>query len=663
MFKKILIANRGEIACRIIKTAKRMGIKTVAVYSDVDKVSKHVNLADEAYHLGPPPASESYLNSRKIIKIALQSGVEAIHPGYGFLSENPDFAKAASDAGLTFIGPPVAAIRAMGLKDAAKIMMEKAGVPIIPGYQGNNQNPEHLKREALKIGFPILIKARAGGGGKGMRKVENAKDFLPALASAQRESKASFGDGACIIEKYVMNSRHIEFQIFGDSQGNYIHLFERDCSIQRRHQKIIEETPAPEMTDELRKLMGNSAVQAARSIGYQGAGTVEFILENSKKDKPKSFYFMEMNTRLQVEHPVTEMVTGQDLVEWQLKVAAGERLPLFQNELTLTGSSIEARLYAEAPERDFLPTTGKLHYLKFPEDKVRVDSGFCEGDMITPYYDSMIAKIISHAATRSESLEKLNSALADCHIVGLSTNVRFLKELTQIKEFVSGKFNTGLVDQKLNAITQRSSVTKEVLAIAALAQLGILRSSTTLDPWFSLVGWRGWGFAKLHTTLFRHGEKFEVNIHVLSRNKFNVIIDGNSVVLSISNLSEDKGEVKIRNSNFAVKSMSFGEFLTVIVDADQYDFSIPIRASEVDGLETSDGHILSELPGLIKLLPVKNGQSISKGDVLVVLEAMKMEHTILATKDCRISEIHVHEGQQVAERSRLLTIFEEDYAE
>jgi 3-methylcrotonyl-CoA carboxylase alpha subunit len=420
MFKKILIANRGEIACRVIRTARKLGIATVAIYSDADANALHVEMADEAVRVGPAQSAQSYLNVEAIIKAALETGAEAIHPGYGFLSENAGFVDAVEAAGLTFIGPSAKAIRAMGLKDAAKALMEKAGVPVVPGYHGDNQDGAFLKSEAGRIGYPVLIKARAGGGGKGMRRVDNPDEFTVALESARREAEASFGDSAVLVEKYMTKPRHIEVQVFGDSFGNMVHLFERDCSLQRRHQKVIEEAPAPGMTPDMRAAMGEAAVKAAQAIGYSGAGTVEFIADVSEGLRSDRFFFMEMNTRLQVEHPVTEAITGLDLVEWQLRVASGEALPKRQDELAIHGWAFEARLYAEDPARDFLPATGKLALFAAPEN-VRVDSGVRSGDTITPFYDPMIAKIITHGATRDEALNRLEGALNKTRIAGLVT--------------------------------------------------------------------------------------------------------------------------------------------------------------------------------------------------------------------------------------------------
>ncbi|MDB5912916.1 MAG: 3-methylcrotonoyl-CoA carboxylase, alpha subunit, partial [Ramlibacter sp.] len=469
MFKKILIANRGEIACRVAATARRMAIKTVAVYSDADAAAQHVQACDEAVHIGGSAPKDSYLRWERIIEAAKATGAQAIHPGYGFLSENEAFASACLEAGLVFIGPPASAIRAMGLKAQSKQLMEKAGVPLVPGYHGADQAPALLAREAGRIGYPVLIKASAGGGGKGMRTVDKAEDFAAALASCQREARNSFGDEAVLVEKYVTRPRHIEIQVFGDSQGNYVYLFERDCSVQRRHQKVLEEAPAPGMTPALRKQMGEAAVAAARAVNYVGAGTVEFIVEQAKSvDSPRgdsmNFFFMEMNTRLQVEHPVTEAITGLDLVEWQLRVACGEPLPLRQEQLRIDGHAIEARICAENPDNNFLPATGTLHVYRkppataFERAPVRVDDGVREGDAISPFYDSMIAKLIVHGATREQALARLDEAVAATHIVGLATNVQFLRQVVQSRSFAQADLDTALIPREAAVLFNQQPV-------------------------------------------------------------------------------------------------------------------------------------------------------------------------------------------------------------
>ena len=481
MLSKILVANRGEIACRIIRTARKMGVKTVAVYSDADAGALHVELADQAVHIGPSPAAESYLRGDRIVEAAKTTGAQAIHPGYGFLSENPDFVAQVEAAGLIFIGPSADAIRAMGLKDAAKKLMEKAGVPVVPGYHGSKQDAKFLAQEASKIGYPVLIKARAGGGGKGMRRVDDPKEFAAALEGAMREGKASFGDGRVLIEKYITAPRHIEIQVFGDNHGNVVHLFERDCSLQRRHQKVIEEAPAPGMTKEMREAMTDAAVKAAKAISYSGAGTIEFIVDGSGGLRPDGFWFMEMNTRLQVEHPVTEAITGIDLVEWQLRVASGEELPRRQSDLAIQGHAIEARLYAEDVPKGFLPVTGKLDHLVF-SNNARNDSGVRSGDTITPFYDPMVAKVIVHCEGRREAISTMRAALCETRIAGTVTNLEFLIALMSHAGFAAGELDTGLIDQDLEALTVAADTPPEIISLAGLIASGCLEYRQDQDP-------------------------------------------------------------------------------------------------------------------------------------------------------------------------------------
>ncbi|RYZ06564.1 MAG: acetyl-CoA carboxylase biotin carboxylase subunit, partial [Comamonadaceae bacterium] len=485
MFKKILIANRGEIACRVAATARRMAIRTVAVYSDADANAKHVEACDEAVHVGGSAPRDSYLQWERIIEAARRTGAEAIHPGYGFLSENEGFAAACAEAGIAFIGPPASAIQAMGLKAESKQLMEKAGVPLVPGYHGADQDPALLQREADRIGYPVLIKASAGGGGKGMRAVDKAEDFAAALASCQREARNSFGDEAVLVEKYVTRPRHIEIQVFGDTQGNCVYLFERDCSVQRRHQKVLEEAPAPGMTEAMRREMGEAAVAAARAVNYVGAGTVEFIVEQRGEQGDMRFFFMEMNTRLQVEHPVTEAITGLDLVEWQLRVASGEPLPLRQDELKITGHAIEARICAESPDNNFLPATGTLQVYRkpaataFERGVVRIDDGVREGDVISPYYDSMIAKLIVHGATREEALARLDAALAQTRIVGLATNVQFLRHVLRTDSFANAKLDTALIERERAVLFGQEPLAVSLSVAAAVAHTLIAERTGT----------------------------------------------------------------------------------------------------------------------------------------------------------------------------------------
>ena len=508
MFRTLLVANRGEIACRVMRTARAMGLRTVAVYSDADRNALHVRTADAAYPVGPAPARDSYLRIDRIIDAARRSGADAIHPGYGFLSENAAFAEACADAGITFVGPPPDAIRAMGSKSAAKALMARAGVPLVPGYHGDDQDPALLAREAARIGFPVLIKASAGGGGKGMRVVEAAAGFAENLALAQGEARASFGDDRVLVERYLQRPRHIEVQVFADAHGHVLHLFERDCSLQRRHQKVLEEAPAPGMTPERRDAMGRAACDAARAIGYRGAGTVEFIAEGN------SFFFMEMNTRLQVEHPVTELITGQDLVAWQLRVAAGERLPLTQDQLRIDGHAMEARLYAEDPARDYMPSTGTVHHLRFPAG-VRVDSGVAEGDAITVHYDPMVAKLIVHAPTRPEAVARLEAALAGCEVVGVQTNLPLLRRVAGHEEFRAGGIDTGFLQRHPELSQAEDTAPLAALAAVSIAALNGAAPSAPMpgSPWTSRTAWRLNGRGYQDIVLRRADTEQTVRLH------------------------------------------------------------------------------------------------------------------------------------------------------
>ncbi|MDP3169443.1 MAG: acetyl-CoA carboxylase biotin carboxylase subunit, partial [Polaromonas sp.] len=544
MFKKILIANRGEIACRVAATARRMAIQTVAVYSDADAGAKHVSACDEAVHLGGSAPKDSYLRWEKIIAAAKATGAEAIHPGYGFLSENEEFAQACGEAGLVFIGPPAAAIKAMGLKAESKQLMEKAGVPLVPGYHGSDQDPALLKREADRIGYPVLIKASAGGGGKGMRAVEKSEDFEAALASCKREAINSFGDDAVLVEKYAQRPRHIEIQVFGDSHGNYVYLFERDCSVQRRHQKVLEEAPAPGMTEAMRQQMGEAAVAAARAVNYVGAGTVEFIVEQ-RSDGTMNFFFMEMNTRLQVEHPVTEAITGLDLVEWQLRVASGEKLPLAQDQLRIHGHAIEARICAESPDNNFLPATGTLHVyglppsVSFERGLVRVDAGVREGDVISPFYDSMIAKLIVHGDTREQALARLDEALAHVHIVGLSTNVQFLRHVVQSRSFAEADLDTALIPREHAVLFNQEKIGLPAAAAAAVA-LTLLEEKAleTDDPFSRRDGWRSHGVATRRFEFEFHGEPAKAELTYLHDGALRLAAGGEEGLLVFSRETE-----------------------------------------------------------------------------------------------------------------------------
>jgi 3-methylcrotonyl-CoA carboxylase alpha subunit len=649
MFARVLIANRGEIACRVIATCRRLGISTVAVYSDADAEARHVAMADAVIRIGPPPAAESYLRADAIVAAARATGAEAVHPGYGFLSENPDFVEAVEAAGLVFVGPSAAAIRAMGLKDAAKALMTQAGVPVVPGYHGADQDDGRLAAEAAAIGFPVLIKAVAGGGGKGMRRVERAADFAPALAAARGEARAAFGNAAVLVEKYVTAPRHVEIQVFGDAHGNAVHLFERDCSLQRRHQKVIEEAPAPGMPEAVRAAMGAAAVRAAAAIGYSGAGTVEFIADGSGPLREDGFWFMEMNTRLQVEHPVTEAITGQDLVEWQLRVAAGEPLPLRQEELAIRGHAVEARLYAEDPGRGFLPAIGRLTHLSFPDD-VRADSGVRAGDAISPYYDPMVAKLIARGPTRAVALARLGRALDATRVAGCTTNLGFLARLVRQPDFVAGRLDTGLIERDLVALTAPAPARPEVLAAAALAAGGLI------DGGGPMTGFSLW--APLRRAVRLEGAEGErvVQVEALGPRAFR--IDGHAVEV----LGHAAGEAELalggRASRLGVAVA--GEAITVFDGAEAYVFRVPDPLAVGAEVQAGGDEVRAPMPGLVKGLAARPGARVARGDVLVVLEAMKMEHALTAPRDGVIAEVAVAEGAQVTDGTLILALEPED---
>jgi 3-methylcrotonyl-CoA carboxylase alpha subunit len=665
MFSKILIANRGEIACRVIKTAKRLGIKTVAVYSDADCNARHVAMADEAVHIGPSAARESYLVADRIIDAAKRTGAQAVHPGYGFLSENAGFADACATAGIVFIGPPAASIRAMGSKSEAKKIMEKARVPLVPGYHGDDQSPELLASEAAKIGFPVLIKASAGGGGKGMRVVESAEKFADALAGAKREAKASFADDHVLVEKYLTRPRHIEIQVFADGQGDCLYLFERDCSIQRRHQKVIEEAPAPNMDPARRKQMGEAAVAAARAIGYQGAGTVEFIA-----DQDGTFFFMEMNTRLQVEHPVTEAITGQDLVEWQLVVAAGGKMPLTQDELRIDGHAVEVRLYAEDPARNFLPSTGKLVHLKLPEEgaHVRVDTGVRQGDTVTPFYDPMIAKVIVHDRDRTSALRRMAALMGETEVVGVTTNAGLLKALCSHPAFVGGEVDTGFIERhRASLFAKPAPAGDRAFAVATLARL--LEWQDAAQP---AVGdpWSPWnqqsGFRLLEEgheeVRWKDGER---EVVVIARR-----LRSGGVRLE---LPEGAREARVERREDGTLSIGLGQdsFTATVVRRTALDGGIdytlfmgegsnrlrlvdPLDVTQYEATASADAVVRAPLPGKIIDLRVKAGDTVSKGQALLVLEAMKMEHTLAAPADGTVKSLRYAVGEQVPEGAELV---------
>jgi 3-methylcrotonyl-CoA carboxylase alpha subunit len=660
MFNKILIANRGEIACRVIKTARRLGIKTVAVYSEADAGARHVRMADEAVFIGPAAARESYLVIDKIIAAAKQTGAQAIHPGYGFLSENEDFCHACDEAGIVFIGPPVSAIHAMGSKSEAKKLMEKAGVPLTPGYHGDHQEPGFLNVQADAIGYPVLIKAAAGGGGKGMRLVEKSEDFLDALASCKREAASSFGSDHVLVEKYLTRPRHIEIQVFGDTFGNVVYLFERDCSVQRRHQKVLEEAPAPGMTLERRAAMGKAAVDAARAVGYVGAGTVEFIA-----NQDGTFYFMEMNTRLQVEHPVTEMITGLDLVEWQLRVASGEPLPLAQEQLAINGHALEARIYAEDPAKGFLPSTGKLTHLATPEEgmHVRVDTGVEEGDEISPFYDPMIAKLIVWDVNRDRALARMLQALAEYRVVGVANNIEFLSRLTACPAFANADLDTGLIEREKDYLfPEDGGATREAWLSVALAELlrekeraalAAARHPEPASPWHLRDGWRVNADAT-RSLIFRLGdEQKTLSIENLGK-AFRIVVDG--VASSVSGSINPRGLLRAEFDGLRTTAtvVVAGERRHVFGQGRAWQFAAvdPLHHSGEGG--GAEGGLLAPMPGKVIALIAAEGAMVEKGAPLLILEAMKMEHTITAPAAGTVKGFFYAVGDQVGDGAVLV---------
>jgi 3-methylcrotonyl-CoA carboxylase alpha subunit len=734
MFKKILIANRGEIACRVAATAARMAIRTVAVYSDADAGAKHVQACDEAVHIGGSAPKDSYLRWEKIIEVALATGAQAIHPGYGFLSENEAFAQACADAGLVFIGPPPSAILAMGLKAESKQLMEKAGVPLVPGYHGANQDAALLQREADAIGYPVLIKASAGGGGKGMRAVDKSEDFAEALASCKREAINSFGDDAVLIEKYVQRPRHIEIQVFGDSQGNYVYLFERDCSVQRRHQKVLEEAPAPGMTQSMREQMGQAAVAAARAVAYVGAGTVEFIVEpgaetlaeqrSSAAGPPQgasapsggsaareaasvgvqasagppqgasapsggsaareaasvgAFYFMEMNTRLQVEHPVTEAITGLDLVEWQLRVACGEPLPLQQSELKIQGHAIEARICAETPDNNFLPATGTLQVYGLPAHTafertplgVRVDSGVRQGDAISPFYDSMVAKLIVHGSTREEALARLDTALMQTHIVGLSTNVQFLRHVVGSASFAQAQLDTALIPREAEVLFHQDKVGLALAAAAlvahtldqeAEAEQRAQRANPQgwIDPWARRDGWRSHGPSlRSFATVFQE----QAQALLLTRahgGGLQLRVGGATETLQFQQRHQDAArgtlDITLGTQRIQAQVYDHGEVLHVFTPLGATSITRVDALAHAGETQAEGGRLTAPMPGKVVSFAVKAGDLVKKGQALAVMDAMKMEHTIAAPADGTVAELLYAPGDQVAEGAELLRL-------
>jgi 3-methylcrotonyl-CoA carboxylase alpha subunit len=669
MFTKILIGNRGEIACRIAITARRLGVRTVAVYSDVDAGSRHVALCDEAVRLGSAPARESYLRAETVIAAAKATGAQAIHPGYGFLSENAEFAHACVEAGIVFIGPPPAAIRAMGSKSEAKALMGKAKVPLVPGYHGARQEPEFLRGQADSTGYPVLIKASAGGGGKGMRVVTGSDAFDAALASCKREAAASFGDDRVLVEKYLSKPRHIEVQVFADAHGNCISLFERDCSVQRRHQKVLEEAPAPGMTAERRRSMGEAAIAAARAVGYLGAGTVEFIADSSG-----TFYFMEMNTRLQVEHPVTEMITGLDLVEWQLRVACNEPLPKLAAEIALRGHALEARIYAENPDKGFLPSTGTVKYLALPSAvefrrnaaqdagapaAVRIDSGVREGDAITPYYDPMIAKLIVWGENRDQALARMRAALAEFHIVGLANNVDFLTRLMNNASFARALLDTGLIEREHDALfVSEQQLPAEALALACARVLTDETSAAAdaSDPWALAHGWR-------LNTAYRRALSFrsergthdvEVEYSRVGSATYVLHYAQWSVPFSITDAYGTRLTIRLADRSLAADVVRDGDDLHTFARGRHRVLTLLDPIAHAAEGDVGESRLTAPMPGKVIAINVATGAKVTKGAALLVMEAMKMEHTIVAPADGTIDEILFAVGDQVAEGAELV---------
>ncbi len=646
MFSSVLIANRGEIACRIARTAKRLGMRTIAVYSAADARALHRRLCDEAHFIGPAEPRESYLSIERLIEVAKNSGAECVHPGYGFLSENADFAEACAQADLVFVGPPAAAIRAMGLKDRAKALMEKVGVPIVPGYHGDRQDAKFLKEKAYEIGYPVLIKPAAGGGGRGMRRVDKHADFEDALEGTIRETATAFGSSRVLIEKYIVAPRHIEFQIFADGHGNIIHLGERDCSLQRRHQKVIEEAPAPGMTEKLRAQIGAAAVEAARAVGYVGAGTVEFVADGSKELRPDGFWFIEMNTRLQVEHPVTEAVTGLDLVAWQFQVAAGEKLPLAQPQVRFDGHAIEARVYAEDPENGFLPSTGTIVGLELPDD-VRVDNGIEAGGEVTPFYDAMIAKLIAHAPTRDGALDRIANALDRTLIAGVRSNVAFLGALCRAPEFRKGKVDTGFIDRNLAALGAVPLGADRAAAAFGVARL-LGRESANMaappvedpaaanSPWAARDGFQLGGVRSISVPVVSEGERASATV-TYDKDGMHVAIDGTAPAVDASVFEADDEVYVLRHGRQTRVRLQ----------------DVSTAAAEAG---TGDGVIKAPMHGKVLQLFAADGDTVTEGQRLAVIEAMKMEHTLRAPFDGVVGKIAVVASAQVVEGGEIMVI-------
>ena len=650
MFDKILIANRGEIACRVIKTAHQLGIRCVAVYSEADANARHVQMADEAYLLGPAPSKESYLRADKILDIAKKSGAQAVHPGYGFLSENEGFAEACAEAGVVFIGPPVPAIAAMGSKSAAKEIMSKAGVPLVPGYHGDNQDEAFLAAEAEKVGYPLLLKAAYGGGGKGMKVVWQTSEFLEQLQSAKREALNGFDNDKILMERYLTKPRHVEIQVFADNFGNAVYLHERDCSIQRRHQKVIEEAPAPNFTAAQRQAMGEAAVKAAQAIGYAGAGTVEFLF-----DEDGSFYFMEMNTRLQVEHPVTEMITGQDLVKWQLLVASNQPLPLSQDEIPLDGHSIEVRVYAEDPDNNFLPATGKLTYLRQPDANrhVRIDTGVVENDEVSPFYDPMIAKLIVWDESRDRAIARMRRALDDYRIAGVKTNLNFLTRLVEHPAFGRAELDTHFIEHhQAELFAPEQNEPTQALILAALYLLLKQQPQTQASsPWQSAIGWRMNEHASVSFKLSQGEQQQTVSI-TQQANAFVVCVAQLCLTIQ-AQLQQDELLANISGHQCKVRVSQFGETVSVFIKQQRFDFDYKTIV-EVAGNDESAGSLKAPMNGTVVAVLVSSGQAVEAGQTLLVMEAMKMEYAIKAPADGVVNALFYAAGDLVKDGAELV---------
>ena len=663
MFQSLLIANRGEIACRIIRTARRIGLRSIAVFSDADEAAQHVQMADEAIHIGAAPARESYLNISAIMAAAKRAGAEAIHPGYGFLSENPAFAEACAAAGIIFVGPSAAAMRAMGSKGSAKALMEKAGVPLLPGYHGAEQDSAFLEGEAKRIGFPLVIKAVAGGGGRGMRVVRAAADFADALQSARQEGASAFGDDRVLIERYLERPRHIEVQVFGDSHGDAVHLFERDCSAQRRHQKVIEEAPAPGISAEMRDAMGAAAVAAAKAVQYQGAGTVEFIAQDG------GFYFLEMNTRLQVEHPVTEAITGFDLVEWQLRVAAGERLPLRQEDIRAQGHAMELRLYAEDPARDFAPSIGTLEVFRLSDQGLRIDSGFVAGDRISIHYDAMVAKMIAHAPSRAEAIARLRAGLAHSDIIGVAHNLDMLDRILAHPDFASGTIDTGFIGRNAETLlTPKLKPSPQVLALAALGVLTLeeeaarAHAAASADPHSPWHATDHWWVNTRPTRVFEFHHEDETHAVTLApaADGWRISTGGAAITARHAKLEAGSVHALLDGMRLSASIHRGGEIISLRHAGQSWRFVLPDPIARAGEEEGGDDRLIAPLPGQVTQLLVTENQNVARGDVLVILEAMKTVFRLTAPRDGRIATISCRVGETVREGQILLQFTTEE---